>query len=100
MSSLDSIRGLIAQEIEPALDRMEGSEALKAIAESTNLEGIEITSFSASGKKWMARGLVKIHLVNWDDEQFGEVRLHMIASGQDRDSETRVDSLIISPNLH
>ena len=85
---------------EAALGRIEGWDNLAAFAERIVLDGVEITSMEGANGKWDARGVVSLGLFNGDDERFGEVRLHMVASGHREASGWLIDSMIISPDLH
>lgn len=85
---------------EAALGRIEGWDSLAAFAEGAVREGIEITSVEGANGKWDARGVVLLGLFNSDDERFGEVRLHLVASGHRHDSDWLIDSMIISPDLY
>ena len=95
------VRETIIQQIdEAALRRIEGWDNLAAFAERIALDAVEITSMEGANGKWHARGVVSLGLLNWDDERFGEVRLHMVASGHREASGWLIDSIIISPDLH
>lgn len=95
------VRETIIQQIdEAALSRIEGWDSLAAFAERVVLDGVEITSIEGANGKWSLRGVVSLGLLNWDEERFGEVGLHLIASGHIDGSEVSVDSLMISPNMH
>ena len=85
---------------ESGLKSIEGCEEFEGIADRVEMRGIEIVSIEGSDHKWSARGMVEALLFNLDDEQFGEVRLHLIASGHYNGSGQSIDSLIISPNFH
>lgn len=95
------VRETVIQQIDEAvLRRIEGWDSLAAFAERILLEGVEITSIEGANMKWSARGVVSLGLLNLDEERFGEVELHLIASGHFDGSEVSVDSLLISPNMH
>lgn len=91
---------IIQQIDETMLTRIEGWDSLSAFAERVALDDVAIKSVEGSNGKWTARGIVSLVLLNWDDERFGEVRLHLLASGHSVDTDTVIDSIIISPHLH
>ena len=91
---------LLARIDEAELYQIEGWNSLAAFAERIALDGVEIDSIDTAAEKWSARGKVSLALLNGDDEQFGDVRLHMIAAGHQIGTIASVDSLIISPDLH
>lgn len=72
---------ILGQIDEAALARIQGWDSLAAFAERIVLDGVEITSIQGANGKWFARGVVSLGLFNWDEERFGEVRLHLVASG-------------------
>lgn len=95
------VRETIIEQIdEAALRRIEGWGNLAAFAERIALDAVEITSIQGWNGKWSARGEVSLGLLNWNEERFGEVRLHLLASGHQNGSVAMTDSLIISPELH
>lgn len=85
---------------ETGLCGMEGGEGLRAFAERIEVSRIAMDSLCDAVDKWSARGVVTLQLFNWDDEQFGEVKLHLSASGHGGGSEIAIDSLLISPSMH
>jgi hypothetical protein len=85
---------------ETALRSIEGWEGLQTFAERIEVDRTDIESLSDVDEKWSARGTVTLQLYNWDDEQFGEARLHLYASGHGRGSEITIDSLLISAAEH
>jgi hypothetical protein len=85
---------------EMALRSIEGWEGLRALAERIEVDRIDLQTLSEADEKWSARGMVGLQLYNWDDEEFGEVRLHLSASGHGRGSGVSIDSLLISSAVH
>ena len=95
------VRETIIQQIdEAALRRIVGWDSLGAFAKRVERDGVEITSVEGASGQWTARGVVSLGLFNGDDERFGAVRLHLVASGHREASRWLIDSTIISPNLH
>lgn len=101
IEELACIREALLARIDDAeLHEIEGWNGLVAFAERVVLDGVEIDSIDGAAEKWSARGAVSLALLNGDAERFGNVRLHMIASGNQIGTAASVDSLIISPDLH
>ena len=95
------VHEVITQQIDEAeLGRVEGWDSLAAFAEHVALDGVEITSVEGANEKWSVRGVVSLGLLNWDEERFGDVRLHLVASGHHHGSVALIDNMIISPDLH
>lgn len=101
VEELAGVRETIIQQIdETALDRVEGWDSLAEFANRIFLDGAEITQIEGANGQWSARGVVSLGLLNADDERFGEVRLHLVASGHRNGSDWLIDSMIISPDLY
>ena len=81
------------------LRRIDGWEGLEGFADRVAIDRVEINSVEGSETKWSARGIATLHLINWDDEKFGELRLHVIASGHQIGHEVQMDSLVISSHM-
>lgn len=81
------------------LRRINGWEGLEAFADRVAIDRAEINSVDGSETKWSARKIATLHLFNWDDEQFGELRLHVIASGHQDGPDAQVENLVISSNM-
>lgn len=79
---------------------IDGWERLERLAERVDLVEVETDLSPDAHSKWFARHRVHFKLLNWDDEEFGNIHLYLAASGSTLAHHLRIDCLLLSPHEH